>query len=131
MLGGARAWIRGLAVGVTAMLIGAPLAGSMPGVTGRCVSGCPMHNHQKLHCHHATSAPDHKARSADCSTAAITPAGCACGHSTPSAPMPRAVINGPAVTGTACVQLAVRITGPRMHTRTADPPESPPPIVCS
>lgn len=129
MTSAARAWIRGLAVAVTATLMGAPLAGSMPGLRGRCLSGCPMHDHQKLHCHHG--APDHSAPSTGCSTAAITPPGCACGHGTPSAPMPRAVLKGPAVTAGAAPVLAVRITAPRLHMRAPDPPESPPPIFCS
>jgi hypothetical protein len=127
----ARALLRGFTVAVAATVIGAPLSAPIQSLTRRCVSGCPMHGHHKLHCHHSTSAPLNAAARVDCNTAAITPAGCVCGHGTPSLSLARAVLNEAPVTVTVRAKRAVRLAAPRLHTRAADPPESPPPIRCS
>jgi len=129
----ARGLIQCLALAVAVSLVEAPLSGPLHGLTGRCLSACPMHASHKLGCHNAAAKaqPLRTDGDADCSTAAISPRGCTCGHNLPTSSAPRAVLNTPVMACAIPVHLGSFSPLPQPAGRAADPPESPPPILCA
>ena len=130
MLRGRRRGVATLALLLAVAVPGAPITRTIAAHCDRCPRTCPMHAKGKAHqpgCHRG---PGASSGARDCHrTPGIALPGCGFTGDVPLASLAPAL---PPATGVVLASIALpalRIRAPLVHTRAADPPDTPPPDV--
>ncbi|HVN86116.1 MAG TPA: hypothetical protein VMW17_14855 [Candidatus Binatia bacterium] len=119
--------IRACVVALAVALTGGPFAGLIGKVCTHCPPQCPMHLKSTRHCHDAVGTHAHQGQCGR--LAGISIPGCSHGNPQPTAMLARGTLPQPIVV--AYVSVSTEFAQPLIpaHTRVAEPPDPPPPIV--
>ena len=121
-------------IALTAVLLGAPFVGLLHDGCDRCPPQCPMHAASKMHCHEAKGAVGGRlAHAGHCGGGVVgmSRPGCGHPHQSPAIAIARAVLPQSIAPSYLQTVTPADFALPHAHTRLADPPESPPPILAS